>query len=575
VAEPLFLLADSAIVGRLGTVPLGGLGVAAQALSALVSISIFLAYGTTAAVARQLGAGNRAAAIRQGIDGLWLAGAIGVVVLATGLPLTPAIIGVFGASRAVTGGAVTYLRISLLGAPAMLAVLAGTGVLRGLQDTRTPLAVAVAGNVVNVVLNATFVLGLRWGIAGSAWGTVIAQNGAAVAYLVMVGRGARRAGVGLGLDRAGLAAAARTGAALVVRTLALQAVLVAATAIAARQADAAVAAHQVAFRLWFLLALALDAIAIAGQAITGKYLGAGDVAGTRVATATMIRWGLGCGAVFGALVLAARPWLPGMFAASPPVARQLEAVLLVVAAAEPVCGVVFVLDGVLIGAGDQNYLAVAGLISTAVFGLAAALVVTSHGGLVDLWLALSAWLVTRLVTLAWRARGSRWLVTGAVRPLRVEGHHEAAPLRCRWSSARHATAQALRGCWCGRRQPAQVVGAELARRDEQRGKLLERARPAKLGDAVPGVAIPDVLAPLGDRVRVPADPLGRLLGAARCRLADMLPVQVLLEPRGEHEPVAVSQRRAVARARSLVRGRRDAGSGGLSSCGAIRSARLE
>src|SRR6516164_3542037 len=143
VAEPLFLLADAAIVGRIGTTALGGLGVAGQALTTLVNVSIFLAYGTTAAVARQLGAGHRQAAIRQGIDGLWLAGLIGVMVLALGWPLAPQITAIFGASAAVTGAAVTYLRISLLGAPAMLAVLAGTGVLRGLQDTRTPLAVAV------------------------------------------------------------------------------------------------------------------------------------------------------------------------------------------------------------------------------------------------------------------------------------------------------------------------------------------------------------------------------------------------------------------------------------------------
>ena len=140
VAEPLFLLADSAIVGRIGTVPLGGLGVASQALTTLVGISIFLAYGTTAAVARQLGAGNTQAAIRQGIDGLWLAALIGAVVLAVGWPLAPAIVGAFGGSAAVTAQAAIYLRISLLGAPAMLAVLAGTGVLRGLQDTKTPLA---------------------------------------------------------------------------------------------------------------------------------------------------------------------------------------------------------------------------------------------------------------------------------------------------------------------------------------------------------------------------------------------------------------------------------------------------
>src|SRR5229473_7629985 len=160
VAEPLFLFADSAIVGRLGTTPLGGLGVASQALTTLVGISIFLAYGTTAAVARQLGAGHRDAAIRQGIDGLWLAAGIGAAVLAIGLPLATPITAAFGASPAVTAGAVTYLRISLLAAPAMLTVLAGTGVLRGLQDTRTLLVVSVVANLANVALNATFVLGL-------------------------------------------------------------------------------------------------------------------------------------------------------------------------------------------------------------------------------------------------------------------------------------------------------------------------------------------------------------------------------------------------------------------------------
>ncbi|HUD39371.1 MAG TPA: MATE family efflux transporter [Streptosporangiaceae bacterium] len=415
IAEPLFLLADSAIVGRLGTTPLGGLGVAAQALTTLVNISIFLAYGTTAAVARQLGAGDRQAAIRQGIDGIWLAGAIGVAVLAIGLPLATPIISAFGASQGVTSQAVIYLRISLLGAPGMLAVLAGTGILRGLQDTATPLIVAVVANVANVALNATFVLGLHWGIAGSAWGTVIAQNGSAIAYLTMVALAARRAGVSFGPDLAGLRTAARAGGALVIRTVALQAVLVAGTAIAARQGDAAIAAYQVSYRVYNLLVLALDAIAIAAQAITGKYLGAGDIAGARAATRLMIRWGAGCGVLFGLLLLAVTPVLPALFDATPPVGHLIIEVLIVAAAVQPIGGVVFVLDGVLIGAGDQDYLALAGLAATVVFGIAAAIVVLDGGGLVGLWLAIAAWLVARLVTLTWRARGRAWLVTGAVR----------------------------------------------------------------------------------------------------------------------------------------------------------------
>ncbi|MGE5133898.1 MAG: MATE family efflux transporter [Gemmatimonadota bacterium] len=415
VAEPLFLLADSAIVGRIGTTALGGLGVASQALSTLVNVSIFLAYGTTAAVARQLGAGNRKAAIRQGIDGLWLAALIGVLVLAAGWPLAPAIVHAFGASPGVTAGAVTYLRISLLGAPAMLAVLAGTGVLRGLQDTRTPLAVAVSANVVNVALNAFLVLGLHWGLAGSAWGTVTAQAAAAACYLAVVARGARRAGVSFRPDAAGLRAGAAAGASLLLRTLALQAVLVMTTAIAARDGNDAIAAHQIAFRLWMLLALALDAIAIAGQAITGRYLGAGDVPGARAATRRMTGWGAVYGVVFGVLLLAARPLLPAVFAASPGVSRLLLTVLVIAAVQQPVAGVVFVLDGVLIGAGDQDYLALAGLATAAVFGAGAALVLLTHGGLVALWLAYSAWLAARFVTLTMRARGSAWLVTGAVR----------------------------------------------------------------------------------------------------------------------------------------------------------------
>jgi Na+-driven multidrug efflux pump len=221
--------------------------------------------------------------------------------------------------------------------------------------------------------------------------------------------------VAFGPDRAGVRAAAVAGAALVVRTLSLQAVLVVTTAMAARMGDDAIAAHQVAFRLWTLLAFALDAIAIAGQAITGRYLGAGDAAGARAATRRMTGWGAVYGLVFGALLLAVRPFLPAVFAVTPGVAGLLLPVLLVAAVQQPVAGVVFVLDGVLIGAGDQNYLALVGLAATAVFAVAALCVHATGGGLVALWLAFSLWMGARFVTLTLRARGTAWLVTGAVR----------------------------------------------------------------------------------------------------------------------------------------------------------------
>jgi putative MATE family efflux protein len=415
VAEPLFLLTDSAIVGHLGTVSLGALGVAGQILSTYVSLCIFLAYGTTASVARQIGAGNVREAIRQGVDGMWLAAIIGAVVVAAGWPLTPALVDAFGASAKVAPQADTYLHISLFGAPGMLIVLAGTGVLRGTQDTATPLYVSIGMFTANAAMGATFVLGFGWGIAGSAWATVLAQTGGAILYTVAVARGARRHGAPLRPDTRGLIASTTAGVNLLLRTLSLRVVLVIGTSVAARMGDAQIAAHQIASNVWSLLAFALDAIAIAGQAITGRYLGAGDVGGARAATRRMVEWGVACGVLFGLLVLVFRPALPAVFTSAPDVRSQLLAALVVVALLEPIAGVVFVLDGVLIGAGDQAYLAVAGIVQTVAFLPAAWLVQVYGGGLVALWLAIGVWMAARLVTLGLRARRDAWLVTGAVR----------------------------------------------------------------------------------------------------------------------------------------------------------------
>ncbi|MGN9837419.1 MATE family efflux transporter [Nonomuraea sp. H19] len=412
VAEPLFLLADYAIVGHgMGTTAVGALGVAGTILATLVNLCVFLAYGTTASVARQTGAGNHTRAMRSGVDGIWLALGIGVALIVACWPLAPAIVELFGASAGQAAQAVTYLRISLLGAPGMLVVLAGTGVLRGLQDTVTPLAVAVGSFVLNAALNAWFVLGLEWGIAGSAWGTVLAQTLGAAVYLVVVARGARRSGTPLTPDLIGIKRAGTAGFALLIRTVCLRVVLIVGTVVATRMGEAELAAYAIATQVWTLLAFALDAIAIAGQAITGRALGAGDVAATRAATKRMVQWGAWSGLALGLLVVAARPVLPGLFDADPLVAELLLAVLWPVALFQPVCGVVFVLDGVLIGAGDQRYLAWAGVWTTLVYLPAAFL--AADFGVAALWCALGAWMIARLVTLVRRAAGTAWLVTGA------------------------------------------------------------------------------------------------------------------------------------------------------------------
>lgn len=415
VAEPLFVMADSAIVGHLGTPQLAGLGIAAALLTTAVSIFVFLAYATTAAVARRVGAGDLQAAIRQGMDGIWLALLLGAVVVAVVLPTAPTLISFFGASDTVAPYAITYLRISALGIPAMLVVLAATGVIRGLQDTRTPLYVAIGGFALNGALNVALVYGAGLGIAGSAWGTVIAQCAMAAAYLVVVVRGARRHGASLRPDAEGIRACAQAGAPLLVRTLSLRAVLLIATAVAARLGDADIAAHQILLSLWSLLAFALDAIAIAGQAIIGRYLGAGDTKGAKAACRRMVQWGIVSGIVLGLLVIAARPVFIPLFTSDPVVEDALLPALLVVAVSQPVSGIVFILDGVLMGAGDGRYLAWAMLLTLAAFAPAALLVPALGGGLTALWCAMTLMMLVRMVTLQLRARSGRWLVAGATR----------------------------------------------------------------------------------------------------------------------------------------------------------------
>ncbi|MGW1063813.1 MATE family efflux transporter [Streptomyces aureus] len=415
VAEPLFVLADSAIVGHLGTAQLAGLGVASALLMTAVGVFVFLAYATTAAVARMVGAGDLRAAIRQGMDGVWLALFIGVAVIAVALPTAPSLMELFGASGSAAPYATTYLRISALGIPAMLVVLASTGILRGLQNTKTPLYVAVGGFVANAILNAVLVYGAGLGIAGSAWGTVIAQCGMAAVYLHVVLRGARKHGASLRPDPAGIRACAQAGTPLLVRTLSLRAILLIATAVAARLGDADMAAHQIILSLWSLLAFALDAIAIAGQAIIGRYLGAGDARGAREACHRMVQWGIVTGIVLGLLLIAARPLFLPLFSGDPGVRDAALPALLMVALSQPVCGIVFVLDGVLMGAGDGPYLARAMLLTLAVFTPAALLVPVLGGGLTALWGAMTLMMTVRMLTLWLRSRSGRWIVTGATR----------------------------------------------------------------------------------------------------------------------------------------------------------------
>ena len=413
VTEPLLLIADSAFIGHLGTDQLAGLGIAANLIGIVVGLCIFLAYGTTSTVARRLGAGDRRAALSGGIDGLVLAVLIGMALVVVLQLLLPIIVSAYGPSAPVRDAALAYLRVAVCGLPSVLVLLAGTGVLRGLQDTTTPLKVAVATNVANIVLNATLVYGVGLGIRGSAIGTLIAQSGAAAIIAVIVLRGARRSGVPLGFHPRGVFAAARTGVWLIARTATLQVAITLTTVVAAAGGTVVLAAHQVVNSIWVLLAFALDAIAIAGQAIIGRLLGAGDVALGRVMTTRMIGWGVVCGVAFGLVVAVGGQFVAAVFTPDPDVQPLVGRVLIAVAVLTPIAGTVYVLDGVLIGAGDGRYLALAGLLSLLAYVPLALTVRWLDAGLVWLWVAYGGFMLARMLTLVLRARSDTWIRTGS------------------------------------------------------------------------------------------------------------------------------------------------------------------
>jgi len=412
VAEPLFVLTDTAMVGHLGAAPLAALGVAGAVLQTAVGLLVFLAYATTPAVARRLGAGDRPGAVRAGIDGLWLAAVIGVLLVAVGVPAADPLVRLFGAPAEVTAAASVYLAVSVWGLPAMLLVLAATGLLRGLQDTRTPLIVAVVGFAANALLNALLIYGLGWGIAGSAAGTVFAQWGMAAVYLVIAVRAARRDGVPLRPGWSGVSAAAASGGWLLLRTVSLRVALVATTVAGARLGTTGLGALQIALTLFGTLAFALDALAIAGQAMVGNGLGAAGRERVRAVVRRLVMFALVSGGVLGLVVAALSPVLGAVFTSDAGVREALVPVALLLAVSAPLAGYVFVLDGVLIGAGDARYLALTGILNLAVY-LPLLALGTAADSLVGVWAAfVLGYLAARAATLGWRARGERWMAVG-------------------------------------------------------------------------------------------------------------------------------------------------------------------
>lgn len=408
ISEPLYLLADTAIVGHLGTGALAGVAVASTILATGFAFFIVLAYGTTAAVARAVGAGDERAAANHTVAALWLAVSVGVLLGALGYLFAEPLVAAFALDPAVVADGATYLRLSALGGPAILVSLVCSGFLRGHQDTRTPFVVTLGANTANLLLELVLVFGLDLGVAGSAVSTVVCQYGAALAFCLLVLP--RLTGSPRKPRAAAMRAVASTSGALLIRTAALRAALLAATVVAARIGTTALAAYQVGFGVLGFLALALDAFAIAAQALVGRHLGGGDTASARAASRRMVTLGIYSGLVLAVALGLLRYPVAHLFSSDPAVVSAAAMSLLVVAALQPLNGYLFVLDGVLIGAGDHRFLAWAGIVVNVIVFVPAVLAVLPLGaGLAGLWAAIALLEAGRALANGWRYHGGRWL----------------------------------------------------------------------------------------------------------------------------------------------------------------------
>jgi putative MATE family efflux protein len=406
-AEPAYSLADTAIVGHLGRVPLDSLAIATTALTMTAWVAIFLTTATTSAVAG-LAAGRATDRAARSAGAAYLVAALGGTAVAVAMIVAaPWVAALLGAHGLVFSGSVGYLRASAAGLPFLYLSFAGSGHLIGLADTRTPLVIAVTANVLNVALEIFLVYGVHLGLLGSAWGTITAQVAAAALYAAASWWRARvrprRPG------RAEIAALLRDGHQLSVRTIALGVVPLTTTAIAARLGPVALGGQQIAMRVWYLLALLPDALAVPAQVYVSSCLGTGDQAGAHRVGRRSLRLGLVAGIGLGVVTAALAFWVPALFTSDAAVQQAAVVALLVAALTQPMAALAFVLDGLILGLSDYVAMRRAMILAILAYVPMAALVLRFHGlGLPGIWVTLGLWLAARAVLLdrRWRAQFS-------------------------------------------------------------------------------------------------------------------------------------------------------------------------
>ena len=412
-AEPIYLLFDIAVVGRLGALPLAGLAIGGIILATLSSQMTFLSYGTTARSARFFGAADRPAAVGEGLQATWLALGLGwLIVLVVQVAAVP-LVSALAAGGQIADEALPWVRIAIFGVPAILISAAGNGWMRGVQDTVRPLRYVVTGFALSAVLCPLLVYGWlgmpRLELEGSAVANLVGQWLAALLFM----RALYVERVSLRIEPAVLRAQVVLGRDLLLRTLAFQACFVSAGAVAARFGAAAVAAHQVVLQLWNFLALVLDSLAIAAQSLVGAALGAGQLAHAKSVAWRVTIFSTLASAVLAGVFAVGASVIPSVFTDDRSVLDAIGVPWWFMVAQLPVAGIVFALDGVLLGAGDAKFMRNATLISALVGFLPLVWLSLGFGwGLLGIWAGLSTFMVLRLVFVGWRALSGRWLVPG-------------------------------------------------------------------------------------------------------------------------------------------------------------------
>ena len=397
--DPLLTLVDTAFVARVGVVELAALGVDTAILGIAFFGFNFLAYATTPLVARALGRREPETARRLVGDALAVAIGLGVLSTVGMMVLAPWLVEVMGAGGAVTGPAVTYLRVRALAVPAILIVTTGHGAFRGYQDTVTPLRVAAAVNALNLILDPIFIFVLGWGLTGAAVATVIAQLVGAVWFIRLLrSRKMATRPSSLRSSLPTLIELGRNGALITVRTGMLLVAFTVAAAQATRIGTDEIAAHQVVMQVWLLAAMSADAFAIAGQAMVGEAVGSRDRIQIDRISVRLVGWGVVAGVILAAVFVMGSRGFELMIRDAP--VSGLAATAGVVAGwMMPIAAPLFAADGVFLG-----LLSLRTVVTSAASGAAISvglLLLTPLGETLEgIWWALGAMMVMRSLIFA-------------------------------------------------------------------------------------------------------------------------------------------------------------------------------